>query len=156
MAAPIQTVASNSSMARDRRHDVHQRTKQNGSRDYGQRCEHDRRVTEGAAGTGGQATGTGTINLVCANVTTSGSNRLLLNFFGTCRGTSNTAAGPAEAWTDIYQTPSSSSLSLNPDIAASYQNAASAGAHAGETRTKQQTSSGDILWAGLSFAVIMA
>jgi hypothetical protein len=111
-------------------------------------------VTEATASAGGQATGTGTINLVGANVTTTGNNRLLLNFLGTCRGTNNTASGTADAWTDIYQT-ASSSMSLNPDIAASSQNAPTTGTYTGETRTKQETSSGDILWAAVSFAVIM-
>jgi len=113
-------------------------------------------LTEGVATASGQATGTGTINLVGPNVTTSGANRLLLNFLGTCRGVDDTAAGTADAWTDVYQTPSSTILSLNPDIAASYQNAAGAGTYTGETRTKQQVGSGDILWAALAFAVIMA
>lgn len=113
-------------------------------------------VTEGVAtssDTGSGAAGA-TINLVGPNVTTSGNNRLLLSFCGTGRGTNNTMAESADAWTDIHMTKTTA-LSLNPAFSAAQQVAATTGTYTGETRTQQQTNAGDMFWGVIACAVIL-
>lgn len=112
-------------------------------------------ITESVVTSEGSSPGdAGTITITTSPVTTGGVNRLILNFFGTGRGTDGTLTSGTGVWANLYKNDTSAQ-GLEPHTAASKRVAATATVYSAETRTETDSVAG-IMWNTISFAVIMA
>lgn len=110
-------------------------------------------VTEGATTGSGSLSSGGTANMTSPAITTTGSNRLLLNFVGTIRGVSNTLAESTDSWIDQYLNASFDALGLQSSL--STMTGGASGIQGTETRHKDYSSGGSMNWNYVSFAVLM-